>query len=319
MPYTTDWTIEGNYPDPKTATLPMWAWEFLRRNANYCADWEFFAIQIRAAAARAGHPNNALFAEFYLSYDTAAYDWYRLHSDKATYLRDLAATENVFKAPTSWQVFIDGLPIIEPPRATRETEGMYYWRDVKTNDLGALRLEIGGRWGLTYLRSPLVALNQSNSHPTKQGYGNGFSALDGDGLWLINYNTNHLSEDAAKYHREVMDSAFNNPNRIIVSFDLSMRLEPQIARLKQMAARVDIPRRQTKRNQSKQYLKYLRVFDARGAGVTYRLIGQTVTPKRMPKHGDVNQDSQLTLLKMWHREAKRLVDANPMELALAVR
>jgi hypothetical protein len=37
---TADWRDPAKYPDPKTTKPVRWAWEFLRRNPSYRADWE---------------------------------------------------------------------------------------------------------------------------------------------------------------------------------------------------------------------------------------------------------------------------------------
>ena len=37
---TDAWRSSAAYPDPRTTTLKQWAWEFLRRNSDYRADWD---------------------------------------------------------------------------------------------------------------------------------------------------------------------------------------------------------------------------------------------------------------------------------------
>lgn len=39
-----DWRDEKNYPDPATTTAQQWAWEFLRRNPQYQADYAEFSL-----------------------------------------------------------------------------------------------------------------------------------------------------------------------------------------------------------------------------------------------------------------------------------
>lgn len=38
-PYRSNWRDPGGYPDPKRTTSGQWAWEFLRRNPDYCAGY----------------------------------------------------------------------------------------------------------------------------------------------------------------------------------------------------------------------------------------------------------------------------------------
>lgn len=45
-----DWRNPADYPAPEGTSPRRWAWEFLRRNPDYRADWEAFANRLRAAA-----------------------------------------------------------------------------------------------------------------------------------------------------------------------------------------------------------------------------------------------------------------------------
>ncbi|MCX7181013.1 MAG: DUF6499 domain-containing protein [Proteobacteria bacterium] len=40
-----DWTDKSQYPDPKQFSLSQWAWEFLRRNPNYQADYAALELE----------------------------------------------------------------------------------------------------------------------------------------------------------------------------------------------------------------------------------------------------------------------------------
>lgn len=45
-----DWRTPADYPAPQDTGLRRWAWEFLRRNQEYRADWAQLASALRAAA-----------------------------------------------------------------------------------------------------------------------------------------------------------------------------------------------------------------------------------------------------------------------------
>ena len=48
-----DWRVESEYPSPDQNTgLSFWAWQFLRRNREYNADWNKYSASLNQMAAR---------------------------------------------------------------------------------------------------------------------------------------------------------------------------------------------------------------------------------------------------------------------------
>jgi hypothetical protein len=51
---TIDWRTGAEYPDPRHTGVSQWAWEFLRRNPNYKADWRRYADTCERLRAKYG-------------------------------------------------------------------------------------------------------------------------------------------------------------------------------------------------------------------------------------------------------------------------
>ena len=68
---TPDWRSAEAYAFTALLTREQWAWEFLRRNADYRADWQWFSDTWRTLEARYGAPPDRDF--FRWKQDTRAY------------------------------------------------------------------------------------------------------------------------------------------------------------------------------------------------------------------------------------------------------
>lgn len=379
MTYIADWTKRENYPtddaDPQT-----WAFEFLRRNVEYCKDWDYLAAQVRAAGATALLPSAAIYAEYFLTgsdeddsrIDDAfqskfgltapqfSGDLLQASSDVLNAHREHTVLLSAYRS-AAYKSLLDTRNGIMPTSINIDNLGTneavlqrfpYRTGNLATNSLKLLGEAMGKRWGLGRMYSPHHEFRPSISS-------GGFLLQHGDGAEDLTHDLSYLKTLSGKeltnralYIVQDLAKKFGNLNKMIVSFDLSLPTEPQLAQVKraiekkltdskhlakleangihpEAQAFVDkeiadrrmskISIQPIKRNESTHYCNYLRVWDARVQKATFKTIGDTLIPKHMPKRGDADQVSQITKLKVWCAAAKRLITDDFLAVALTKR
>ena len=135
------WRNQSNYPDPLKAGSRGWAWQFLRRNAEYRAAWREY-LQACAQAVEL-HPQLQPWVEFLLSSGKSNfYDRYSMEAagKLSSLLHD-----------------VEHMQRYDPPRQDGEDESSWARRAVQAYGYAQIipiRIALGERFGLSYIANP---------------------------------------------------------------------------------------------------------------------------------------------------------------------
>lgn len=306
-----DWREAKQYPDPKKATPSRWAWEFLRRNQSYQADWDYFAALVQETADK--HP------------ETKSYvDWYLTRAPEAH-----AKLRTRFKTDESYSAYINdsyssifddrenALNVFTPPRNKSETYKEYRARllieGVSKCSRCPMASALGKTWGLNDIHPP-----QSD---TVGFFGANFSKKLGSGFFMPNIDKRDFLRLLPKEKRgeaatdllNDMGERLGKPQLETITFDLTMPLDEQVrgalsllkATRKHMAKENEISPIEQQQYQVGLYAQYLRAYDANLKGVKPSEVAKVLRPN--DENNTANGYGASTKISTWVKRAEELV------------
>lgn len=320
-----NWQNIDEYPDPKSVGPRRWAWEFLRRNADYEADWQRLVSAMRTVALR--HPEISGFVEC-LIVDTA---------DSWNTLQAPFADEKAFaEARHRWHNLLDEaqeMNAFDPPLIAGETYGDYL-RRVRKSIRSPLARALGKRWGVEHVYPPT---NATNTVPRVSFLGARALGVSLPNLDFRNLREHLLKKDESdaswlKFcERTVMELGEEFPGdeamrgrKIAVSFDLQFPVKPQIEsalrHLEWLQGHLKTeghltPQRAHKK-QPREWLNYLRALDAAASGVKLDQIVKVLLPNEADKNTFALGYAPKKKIEAWLAAGGALVESGYQEIAL---
>ena len=311
-----NWRDLTEYPDPKTASANRWAWEFLRRNLDYEADWQRYASAMRAVASRV--PEISQYVECLLA-DTLE-SWTQL---RAAFTDDTAFAEQL----TSLYARLsreDEMNVWDPPRLPGETISAYQNR-VEKCMRRPLSRALGEKWGLAKIAQPA---NATYSIPQvvflNAGVWGSYDSLD-----YRSYKGTASRKQWLQYCEWVIENLgsefpHGGTERLLIAFDLRYPIEPQIAgakaHLKDRQAKlksdgaIDPQRAHSKRPDD--WLNYLRALDAVANNVKVNDIVSALLPDDAWLNTLDNDYKPKKAVEKWLKTGEQLTRAAYKRIAL---
>ncbi len=306
-----DWRDASQYPDPNKATPSRWAWEFLRRNQSYQADWDYFAALIQETAEK--HP------------ETKAYvGWWLIRTpDAQTELRGRFKTDESYSAyiNNSYSTIFDdrenSLNVFTPSRNKSETYKDYRARllieGVSKCSRCPMASALGKTWGLKDIHPP-----QSD---TVEFFGANFTKKLGSGFFMPGIDQRDFlrlfSEEkrceAATVLLNDMGEQLGKPELETITFDLTMPLDEQVegalrwlkAVMRFRATNKEIRPIAQQQYQVGLYAQYLRAYDANLKSVKPSEVAKVLRPN--DKNNTENGYGASTKISSWVKRAEELV------------
>lgn len=280
------WIVAANYPDPKTASNRRFAWEFLRRNAEYRRDWQRYVEACEVGVKR--QPEIAPFVEFLLS--AGKHDFYKTHStQEAAHLAGMLHD-------------LEEMQVYTPERRPGESEGEWLERlgEGVTATITPLACHLGRKWGLRRIANPATSRADFAITPVtimgpgfplaKEMEGNRARRLRSEthcGLWI------DLRLPIEKLQMKVMAT---------IKTERASRIKD--GTLEPIANRFSRDKLRT----------YLQVLDGESSGATVLgVAGVLVRKKRVAYAKDTNGAATV---RNWLKEAKRIRDRDYLALAM---
>jgi hypothetical protein len=315
-----DWREESQYPVPEKMSPLCWAWEFLRRNSEYQADWKDYVDRHNKIAVKIPKIKN--FLEWHLERTEVAHatlsEKFKIEKNCSKYcnrarnlLHDHDRSEH-------------SLSVFEPPRLEGESDYQHLQRTggyTRTS----LATHLGAKWGLKDIQPP-------NSNGEAFSVGEFFRKKAGNGVSQLSYNYRQNLKDVPSDKREnVVGSLlysmrcdyFEKLEIEILGFDLTLPIDPQIKRVnkwlhqiqKDRVSKAEITMGKTKRYESARYLNYLRAYDANAARATPKEIAKVL--KATADNDTATGNGACTAVGNWIRTAKNLVTDGYRDIPLA--
>jgi hypothetical protein len=305
-----DWRDASQYPDPKKVTPSRWAWEFLRRNKSYQADWARYAALVQKVADK--HPETKAYVDYLLVRTPAA----------AETLRTKFSTE---KANSDyWNMSNDlifdrnnhDLSVYEPPLNDGESKADYEERAFAQNhgySRNPMNLVLGKKWGLKDIHPP-----QSD---TVGYFGASFTKKLGSGFFMPDLDKRDFlmqSSEGRRGERAIdllyeLGERLGKPELETITFDLTMPLDEQVegalrwlrAQMRFRTKGKEISPIEQQQYQVGLYVPYLRAYDANLKGVKPAQMAKVLRPK--DKNDTENGFGASTKIKTWVKRATKLV------------
>lgn len=268
-----DWKDASQYPSPGVSSNEHYAWEFLRRNAEYQSTWTKYI-----AALRSGSGGNALANQF-IDYLAAP----RLERER---LRDrYALAREEFKAASE---ALSRLPCF----CSTETI------DERTRVARELAVTLAEPWGLEHLCSPAErfiwgGVRFANSKCLREVTSHGVRSLEEE----FGDSTLGGSLVASKWLVLAIDLELPNEvteGMVIRQIRSSRRFRKAKGLIAPLASRAVSPA---------QWTEYLRILDARASLVSFPCIGDALAPNESNAPPDYTRDKRL---RAAHKRAEKL-------------
>ncbi len=284
-----DWRDASQYPNATNTSPVKWAWEFLRRNPDYSADWDRVAMALRAVAQR--RPDMAGYVECLIK--DSPDDW-------KLFKRDYVGPPSLEQAEIEWYEAIDTaeeMQVYRPPRNDGETHAEYVQR-VASYQTEPLQIALGAKWQLSFMASP--------ANPSSDLFRVEFLPRQSLGVSLPNLDHRYLKkrlqrpEWLAFCERSILEQGDKFPGmgtlaqeHIAVSFDLRYPLKSQFeaaqrwleSKQNRMVKRGHIETAKAHKKQPREWVNYLRALDADADGIEAGDIVKVLLP------GEAKQDT----------------------------
>lgn len=317
-----NWKDEAAYPITKDTKPIRWAWEFLRRNKSYQADWQKFADAVFEKAK--AHPETLEYALWLLSRTDEAWEQFAAKfSDEAE--RDLAFrkyTDTIFD-------YHDGpLMAFDPPLESGESYAAYKQRVTKYTSC-LLSDYLGRKWGIHSIWHPnSLKFGGSTGVRFKSSLGSGWSVPNVDFRSdLARFEANPIPyftrEEYAVRLVTDLGARLGKPELETITFNLSLPIDEQVdlvrahlkkrARIRSEAGEMQIVPQP--RYEARMYQRYLRAFDAKQAGAKPADIVEVLLPNE-PNDAS-NGYSGSAKVKVWIRQAEFLIESGYRFIPLA--
>jgi hypothetical protein len=317
-----DWRDGSQYPDPQNTSPSQWAWEFLRRNADYQADWLHYVIQHQKIWAK--HPETKDYLEWYLERTEVARKTLRAKfATKADYEEYRKRTRDRLCEIERAESF---LYVFDPPRLEGESDFQHLQR---TGEYARTLLadSLAEKWGLKTIQPP-------NCRDATFFFGAWFKKTLGDGVsqlsrhyWLNleGVPSKKRQDRATELINFMRQEYFEKPEIEVLGFDLTLPIDAQVERAtkylhqeqKRRASAGEITKITQKRYQSREYPKYLRAYDAQAAGIAPNDIVKTLLPKEVANNTAAGGYAPRAKIINWIDSAKKLVKCDYKFVPLA--
>lgn len=310
-----NWKDNAAYPITKATEPKRWAWEFLRRNQRYQADWKQFADAVLAKANE--HPETLKYAVWFLTGTDEA--WEEFKTQFTTQEDQDRAYLQYGNTIFDWQ---DGpLLAYDPPIESGENIATYKQR-VRKWTRYALESYLGEKWGLDSIQNPCsVRMGIRSGVHFKDARGSGWSIPNIDFRGDLNrFDANpirHFSrEEYATTLIQGLGTRLGRPELETITFNLSLPIDDQLdqvraylraqARIRSAAREITmIPQ---PRYEARMYQDYLRAFDGKQAGATPAEIVGVLLPKEVKTNNAAHNYTANSKVKMWIKQASILVE-----------
>lgn len=267
-----DWKDELNYPSPETEkNLSFWAWQFLRRNKTYQAEWKEYADDLYSMAGRL--PNVLPFVRTLCDEDFRKSEEAKSISNEAWNEMALIAEKQV-----EWLHF-------DPPLLPTETTFDDWMKRVSLLTESEVRFTakakaIGKKWGIGRVQNPArPVMNPGNKFST--------------------------SSTTIKYF--VKNPHAGDENYLIQAFDMRLPVDVLRAKFEYIlkyrektieAGRVN-PYKGRPQRSLLLFSKYLRVLDAGDSGAKIPEIAKILLPEQ-------DADGAKKVVRNWINAAKKI-------------
>ena len=316
-----DWLIKEQYPDVRKAGASRWAWEFLRRNPDYDADWQVYVKAKRSVALK--NPALSQYVEC-LIVDTVD-SWGRLRAA-------CPAGEEFSSQLNSWnrQFHECGdveMSVYDPPRIAGETNAAYLNRVGQSTYRPLIRF-LGEKWGLENLVQPANAdykVPRVVFTGRLHALGVSFPNLD----FRLYKNVASRGDWLAHCEGQIERLGANFPDdeaayRSVIAFDLRYPIKSQIAAAgrhlewlqgdRKISGAVQ-PQRAHKK-QPREWLNYLRAMDAIANDVSVDKIVSALLPNEVGRNDFANGYSPRKKVVAWLAAGEELMMEGYRAIAL---
>jgi hypothetical protein len=314
-----DWTQPSEYPDPASAAPTRWAWEFLRRNRDYEADWKRYALANRTVANR--FPELSAYVECLIA-DTVA-SWDRLREpfqSEGDFSESLNKWASLLRAEDEYWTF-------DPPKLDGESKSEYLSR-VQKSSHEPLSRWLGAKWGLDFIAPPTNAVSspmrvrfKDRMHLGTRVPNLDFRAykprMSREG-WL-----QHCEDTVERLGKEYpRDLDGSTPAKVVLSFDLRYPIAPQIESAKEHLEMIQSDAKKSgeleplraHKWQSGDWVNYLRALDAQASSVNVN----DIVAELLPHETNAVSTSYAPRKKVdqWLKAATALVESGYRKIAL---
>jgi len=314
-----NWKNDAEYPAEKDTRPTRWAWEFLRRNAQYQTDWQQYADAVLAKADK--HPETLEYAVWILTRTDEARRAFEAKFS-TTQEKDIA-----FKRyhDTIFDYIDPTLRVYDPPKVSGEADNSkkYYRLD--------LDVLLGRNWGLERIENPRTErIGWPSGVRFKDTLGRGWFEPNVDfreGLAQVRAAPSQYltAEKYAVRLVEDLGERLGRPELITITFNLALPLDEQVenahahmtahARFRSDDGEIKlIPQ---PRYEARMYRNYLRAFDAKQAGAKPADIVKVLLPKEAKKNNAATGYNASAKVKAWIKRAEFLVETGYRFIPLA--
>ena len=288
-----DWLEKSQYPDIKSAGPSRWAWEFLRRNACYEADWQRHVGALRNIALRV--PEISEYVE-YLIADNAE-SWTKLKNrvkDEGAFNEQLCSWSFLLYQHVEWSTSTRALGalwglenMVQPAHATFQ----------------APRVMFIGRQFALGVSYPVLDLRFSKAMGSRDD-------------WLA-YCEKCVKDLGAKFPS-------NATERQAVSFDLRYPIKPQMDAAKrnleylqkQLQTAGTIKPLKAHKKQPREWLNYLRALDAVAVDARVDEIVSVLLPSEAASNNYQHGYAPRKKVEAWLDAGKKLMQEGYQSIAL---
>jgi transcriptional regulator len=278
-----DWKNPAQYPKPGKTSNEQFAWEFLRRNQAYQADWAAYIAKLRAGAKSD--------AELLRLIDAMA-----AAPEEATKLWE------EFKTPAKRNEVFGRLAELPGAEVTEKLD------DQRTISV-PLERYLGAKWGLEHVANPAWRFDNLRVQFRER---KSFIQTTSHGVHL-------LEMEAQKSQGLPPGVALSHTRWLILQVDLEMPLEViaktvlgGIRQQREYRTKNGYINPVKKRARNPTLLvEYLRILDARARDVTFPHIGEVLRPRENNKAPDYTRNKRL---KAAYKEACRIRDKDYLVL-----
>jgi hypothetical protein len=313
-----DWRKKENYPSIKNTSPSQWAWEFLRRNNEYAADWQRYASLAKQMADP--HPETADYMRWFLTQDKASHEIFR-----ANFATDEAFRQ--YRSESAKKIFNfnnDAFLEYDPPAKEGESKAQHQNRVFDSGEklmVTPLINALGEKWGIHRIRPPTADTVGSGgiSFVLKLGVGASYPTID------FRHQIENAKNNPDPPHGDEGQTAIKwlnflgetlgRPECVVVKFDLTMPIKQQInGVLEQLlflqqdgheAGKFCAIKQQ--RYQNDHYQNYLRAYDANQMGISAAEVAKILIPNEPDVYPSY---AARTKVNAWIKRAKELVETD---------
>jgi hypothetical protein len=319
-----NWKDEAAYPITKDTKPTRWAWEFLRRNKSYQADWQTFADAVLAKARE--HPETLKYAAWRISPTSEAWEAFKAQFETEKEKGD-AITQH---CATIFYGRDARLLMFDPPIAEGESMAAYRRRVSKYTSY-PLERYLGSKWGLESIKNPGIAVQRTfPGLQFKWSLGNGWFIPNVDFRSdLAQFDANPIPhftrEEYAVRLVTGLGEFVGKPELETITFNLSLPIDEQVegvrsylkahARIRSEAGEMQIVTQP--RYEVRMYRNYLRAFDAKQAGAKPAEIVRCLLPNEAKANDAAHGYGASAKVKAWIKQAEFLVGSGYRFIPLA--